>query len=159
MLTVTGKMVDFQLLLERKTKLIRNTATFFLSCQAVKICTPKMACVSGILTKFQFLLWKTFMIGKIIRITERVGKIRSQGRFTSICAWPLKNPTALIFRGAWFGVTSLILYLQQDFPWKLLVLQAMKTLATYMKMWDPASVVLSLMQMDYSLGLNMYMEN
>lgn len=35
----------------------------------------------------------------------------------------------------------------------------MKTLATYMKMWDPASLVLSLMQMDYSLGLNMYMEN
>lgn len=56
------------------------------------------------------------MIGKIIRITESVGKIRSQGRFTSVCAWPLKNLTSLIFRGAWFGVTSLILYLQQDFP-------------------------------------------
>ena len=105
------------------------------------------------------------MIGKRIRKMERVGKRKgTPGEFLHpFCLWPLKNFSSHIFRRGWFGITSPISYLQQIlfrvFDLKFLLLQAMKTMDTKMKMRDPASVVLTQMQMDNSLGLKRYTRN
>lgn len=105
------------------------------------------------------------MIGKRIRKTERVGKRKGTPVefLHPFCLWLLKNFSSHIFRRGWFGITSPILYLQQIlfriFHLKFLLLQAMKTLDTYMKMRDPASVVVTQMQMDNSVGLKRYTRN